>query len=417
MRYLPLCLLLALTPLFAEPPIINAAYVDEHFDSLTDAELDQMRELKIILASRSFGLNLKDGLNALKKEDPRYDIMDGYQLWNVFRAAGDPTIIPPDAFDEHRFVHFLATPHPQTKRIGQFEQVLREPPHEFAKKADVAVLFYAQAKGDPFQQYADFVDGLARDYPDLTVIYVTSGFMGPSKAEGNAQAAEFNEKVRQRYGGKAVIYDLGALLSADHRDGNFIAPEHTNDPADVHPNSYAGELIMGKGFLLALRESLKYGNATDMDTISAQKKSVETLPASHPEMQAVRRILDANGLTQKRVEDATYVTNGHITQLYLQEDGVVEITDDIGQLTRLEVLHCYGDPQQGYPLLKKISPKIGQCQQLRELVLTDNELQNLPDSLMSVPVKQLSVGGNPLSQISPEMRAWIIAHDPKSGLK
>ena len=236
----------------------------------------------------------------------------------------------------------------------------------------------------------------------------------------------FSERLRQAYRGKAPVYDLGAILSQDFRDGQVMVPEYTRDPTGVHPNQVAGELAIAKGLALALRDGLRWRRQTAAGGLVATTPSAkpvapaakaETLPAEHPEYQAVRAILDHNGLKAMRVEGQVEVRGGHVVGLFIQEAGVVEIPEAIGKLTVLERLHCYADRTLEHPFLKKISPAIGQCVALRELLINGNDLETFPAELASLKqVETLALADNRLRDLPPAVAEWAQKRDPE-GLK
>ena len=176
---------------------------------------------------------------------------------------------------------------------------------------------------------------------------------------------------------------------------------------------------MAKGFLLTLVEAFRTplpGNTQLMplktgQTVTPKK---EALPADHPDVKAVRAILDANGLTQKAVENVTAVENGRIVKLYLQECGVTKITNAIGVLTELKQLYLYADRKLPFPLLKSIDPAIGKCTKLEELLLTNNELAALPDTIINLTkLTHLSLANNHLKNLSPPVAEWAGRFDNK----
>ncbi len=147
--------------------------------------------------------------------------------------------------------------------------------------------------------------------------------------------------------------------------------------------------------------------------LSAQEAS-QTLAPDHPDYRAVRAILDANGLTKKKVEGVSVVEDGRIVELYLQEGGVRVLPDDIGRLTRLRRLHLYGDPELGLPLLEKVSPELARCADLEELLLNGNNLTSLPEQLADLrKIKILSVADNRLGPMAARLEAWLERHDPR----
>jgi len=402
----------------APAPYVNSQAIKERFDTVTAADMEMLRGKKILLVSRSFGLNLFKGLTALARQDPKYDLLSKYQRYDVFRAGGDVGVIPADAIQQFNFVHFLGTYWPHTERLKEMDRVLREAPHEFGKSVDVVVIFYHTATPALFDPYANQMAAWRTAFPNARFIYVTSGFMGPKYAKENEASHGFGEKIREEFKGKVPLYDLGAILSDDFRAGHVYCPEYSNDAAEVHPNLPAGETMMAKGFLLTLKEAFDWQptppESEAAGAAPAPAPAVETLPATHPDAQAVRAILDANGLKDKAVSGVSVVKNGRITELFLQEGGIAELPEAIGKLTALRKLHVYGDRSLPLPRLKKISPAIGQCTEIEELLLNQNDLTTLPIEITRLQkIKNLSIGDNPLSALPPAVREWAQRFDPK----
>jgi hypothetical protein len=401
----------------AAAPFIDAKAVRERFASITPQDMAMLREKRILLVSRSFGLNTRDGLQALAKQDATYDLLSAYKRFDVFKAGGDLAVVPPDAFASNRFVHVLGTFWPFTKRVEETEALLRAQPHNFASVVDAVVVFYHTANAAAFAPYAARMDALCSEFPRIRFIHVTAGFMGPKFAKENTAAHAFSEQVRERYRGKRPVFDMGAILSDDFRAGQVFCPEYSKDPAQVHPDAEAGELALGKGFLLVLRDAFRMPDATAAaipQPAAAAPVAAESLPTTHPEYRAVRAILDANGLSAKKVEGVAVVRDGHVVELYLQEGGIRTLPEEIGVLTALEKLHLYGDRNLGHPLLTSISPAIGRCTALRDLLLTSNDLPTLPGEIAKLQaLTSLSLADNRLRDLPPEVVAWATRFDPK----
>lgn len=404
-------------------PYVDSKTIKERFAEVTAEDMEQLRGKKILFASRSFGLNLHNGLRSLAAKDKRYDLLSSYARYDVFKAGGDLSIIPAEAFAKANFVHFLATYWPHTKRMEEIEQLLRKAPHEFGKTVDIVIVYFHTALPANFDSYCAKMDAMQRDFPNARFIYVTAGFMAETKAKENAAAHEWSELVRKRYKGKAPLYDLGAILSDDFRAGKAYCPEYSTDPAGVHPNTDAGQTMMAKGFLLLLRDTLHWkpgpaaaGQPGATATPNTGGAAAETLPATHPDYRAVRAILDANGLREKKVEGVSVVENGRIVRLYLQEGGISELPDAIGQLTELRVLHVYGDRSLAHPLLARISPTIARCTKLEELLINNNDLTALPSQMSVLKLKTLSLADNRLGELPADVRAWGQRLDPE-GMK
>lgn len=400
----------------AEAPYVDSKAIKERFDEITAEDMDMLRQKKILLVSRSFGLNLFKGLTQLAREDKKYDLLSSYQRFDVNKAGGDVSVIPVDALQKSNFVHFLGTYWPHTKRLEEMNRVLHDPPHEFGKSVDAVIVFYHTATPALIEPYASQMEAWRAEYPNARFIYVTSGFMGPKYTKENEASQAFGELVRERFKGKAPIYDMGAILSDDFRVGHVYCPEYSQDPAEVHPNLPAGESMLAKGFLLVLKEAFAQKPAPAAASVkpTAPVKQAETLPAVHPDAKAVRAILDANNLKNKAVDGVSVVKDGRIVELFLQEGGIVEVPDAIGELTALRKLHLYGDRTLPLPLLKKISPAIGRCTEIEELLLNQNDLTTLPVEIAGLKkIRNLSVADNHLKDIPPEVAQWIQKSDPK----
>lgn len=403
----------------AGAPYVDSKAVKERFDQITAADMDMLRQKKILFASRSFGLNLWTGLNLLAKQDPKYDLVSSYQRYDVFKAGGDVGIIPPDAFQNKNFVHFMATHWPLTKRIEEMNRLLTEPPREFGKTVDVVVIFYHTCLPEIYEPYTKAMAEWQAKFPKVRFIYVASGLSGPKYAKQNESSFAFGEKVRAELRGKVPVYDMGAILSDDFRDGHVFCPEYSSDPAELHPNLPAGEIMMAKGFLLVLKEAFAQkpaaapAVAAGAPAKDASAGKAAALPPDHPDVKAVRAILDANGLTKKAVDGVSVIENGRIVGLFLQEGGITELPDQIGTLTALRKLHLYGDRNLLLPRLKKISPAIGRCTNLEELLLTQNELETLPAEIANLQqLRNLSIADNRLHDLPPAVVKWAQRFDP-----
>lgn len=398
-------------------PHVDSRAIKERFDAITEADMETLRGKKIVLVSRSFGLNLFKGLSFLAREDKKYDLLSSYERFDVFKAGGNVGIIPADALQKKNFVHFLGTYWPHTKRLEELNSLLGSPPHEFGKSVDAVIVFYHTATPALYEPYTAQMEAWRAAFPNARFIYVTSGFMGPKYTKENEASFAFGEKIRGELKGKVPIYDMGAILSDDFRVGHVYCPEYSKDPAEVHPNDPAGEKMLAKGFLLVLKEAFAFsplpiaGGAAKSAPV---KTTAETLSATHPDAQAVRAILDANGLKDKAVEGVSVVKDGRVVELFLQEGGVSEIPDAIGTLTALRKLHVYGDRTLTLPLLKTVSPAIGKCTAIEELLLNQNDLATLPAEIAALQkIRNLSLADNRLQNLPPAVTAWAQKFDPK----
>ena len=280
------------------------------------------------------------------------------------------------------------------------------------------IFYHTGPTAAQFEYYSKKMDAMQADFPKVRFIYCASGLSGPKFANNNAKSFAFSELVRARYKGKAPLYDMGKILSDDYRVGHVFCPEYSNDPVELHPNLPAGETMLAKGFLLVLRDAFRAPwppkQLTLLQTGAVSAPKVETLPADHPDAKSVRSILDANGLMNVNVEGVSAVEGGRIVRLYIKEMGVTNIPSSIGVLTELRLLHLYGDRKLSLPLLKTIDPAIGNCAKLEELLLNNNDLTTLPDTMVNLTkLKFLSLADNRLQHLSQPVSDWAGRFDPK----
>lgn len=408
--------LMASSKVYADAPYVDSKAIKERFKNISDDDMKMLRDKKILLVSRSFGLNLCNGLRKLSKEDAKYEMLGSFVRYDIPRKGFES--VEPDAFKEHHFVHVLGTYWPHTKRMEETDDLIRKAPHEFGKIVDAVIIFFHIGTPNNFDAISAKIDAMQKDYPKVKFIYVTSGFLAKEKAKENEASFEFSEKVREKYKGKVPLYDMGAILSDDHRDGHFFCAEYSKDPAGIHPSTDLGEMMMAKGFLLVLTEAFKSdakavlpGDASKASANAPQSVAAETIALTHPDAVAVRAILDKGGLPQRTVEGVSVVENGRIVKLYLQEAGLTQLSDEIGQLTELKLLHLYGDRALNLPLLTNVSPAIAKCTKLEELLLNSNDLVTLPAQITALKkITSFSVADNPLKPLSPAVTEWVKSH-------
>jgi hypothetical protein len=413
----------------AEVPFINAKAVKERWSEVTPEDMKRIQKCKILFTSKSIGLNLVKGLGLVGKSDAAYDLMGAFQRFDVEKKGGLPAV-PADVFQSAQLVHLLGTRYPLPRRVEELDELMRQDPWKFAAQVDVVMALYAEVKPDVFPQYQKLMDGLVRDFPNVQVIHATTSIFAPGQIADRAHEGmeAYNALLRAQYRAKAPVYDLAAILSDDYRNGVVMLPEYTKDPTGVHPSLDPGMIAMGRGFILAVRDTLKWkenqttsGAATAAVTAETpanfpapEPVKAETLPATHPEYLAVRAILDRNGLSAMKVEGQTEVRGGHVVGLFIQEAGVTEIPHEIGKLTKLERLHCYGDRNLQHSYLKSISPEIGKCTELQDLLLNHNDLTTLPLEMTNLTrLTSLSLADNRLRDLPKALQEWVAKYDPK----
>lgn len=238
------------TALYAQDskaPFIDAKAVKERWSTVSPQDMEDMRKCRVLIASKSVGLNLLVGLQLLGRQDAKFNLMADLQRFDVEKKGGLP-IIPGDVFKASHFVQFLATRNPLSKRIEEVDQLMRQPPWNFGNRVDVVMIIYAEVKPDIFPAYQRLTEALSRDFPKTRFIHATSTAFasGPSNDARSKPMHEFNELLRKQYRGKAPVYDLAAILSDDSFNGESMRPEYTKDPAGMHPSSPVGEILMAK---------------------------------------------------------------------------------------------------------------------------------------------------------------------------
>lgn len=406
------------------PMYVDSKAIKDRFSTVTAEDMEMLRSKKILFTSQSFGQNMRKGLQLLAKEDKKYDWPMPTEWFKnvIWKDDGSFEInIPPDVFSKMNFVHFSVNKWPFTKRVDDMEALIRREPYTFGKTVDAVMIFYHTSSTPEkiFEYYSKKMDAMQADFPKVRFIFCASGLSGPKLAKNNEDSYAFGELVRARYKGKAPLYDMGKILSDDYRDGHVMCPEYTADPVDLHPNLPAGEIMLAKGFILVLRDAFRapwppVAKLTPVKTTESAAPTTATLPATHPDVKAVQAILDANGIKGMNWASISVVERGRIVKLLLHECGVTNLPSSIGALTELRALHLYGDRSLSKPFLKTIDPAIGKCTKLEELLLNNNDLTTLPDTVINLTkIKVLSLADNHLQNLSQPVGAWAKRFDPK----
>ena len=272
-----LLLLGVAAPLCAQAPIVGANEADNEFADITAAHMDIIRTKKVLFASRSFGLNVQDGLNVLAARDAMYSLN---KIWAINVMYGDD--IPLDVYDNYDVVNFLATYWPWTARVDEFDNFIRTRYHA---DIDAAIIFYHTAGMSVYDYYTQKMDALQADFPNIKFIYVTSGFSPVVGDPQNVASAQFGAAIRAAYQGNAPIYDLGNILST-HADGtsagDIMCAEFNINGDNIHPNSAFSEERMGRAFLMMLYKifcapGLTANAGSDQVIVDADQNGTETV--------------------------------------------------------------------------------------------------------------------------------------------
>jgi len=318
-------------------PYVNAEITRAQFSTITTAEMDELRQKKILLVSRSFGLNLVDGLARVTttdpEADPKYEFLNGYVKYDLFwdsQYGNDVQNLPEDPFSANRFVQIMCDPNFDfgenvSVRLQQLEEMLDVAPQSYAADVDVVILFYHTADNATVDGYIEYMDRLKERHPDIKFVFVTSGLSGPGYSAQNQGSMLFSDSVRLHYKDQVPLYDLNYLLNRDRDSGGVLHPNTTNppeqygltDPVGLHPDGAYGEGIMGKAFLVMLRELYFSGDCSSsappsVPTNLAAELSELTVDlvwteSSHPECGVDYYEIRRNGGTIASPTTASYV--------------------------------------------------------------------------------------------------------------
>jgi hypothetical protein len=227
--------------------------------TVTKEQLRDAAQARVFFGHQSVGANLVDGIPG------------------VYQAAGldAPTVTTDpkstsDGFFGHGYIGENGDP---LGKIADFDAIMRG---GMADKVDVAAMklcwvdFNSSTDVDAvFAAYQKTMDGLARDFPDVTFLYVTTplttessgakawikGVLGrDSNSADNVIREKYNGLMRQAYGDTGRLYDLAHLQSTapdgTHVSGEYkgapylaLAPEWASDPG--HLNAAGSQMVAG----------------------------------------------------------------------------------------------------------------------------------------------------------------------------
>ena len=238
----------------AGPPFyVGAEEADREFSRITAADMAVIRNKHVLLASRSFGLNIMNGIGLLAAENPMYQI-NRSPSYDVNNGAE----IPADVFDTYDFVHYLCTLNPDQSRtrLAEIDNLVR---NRYHGQLDAIMVEYHWCSPTAFPDYQATLDGIRRDFPHIKVIYVTSGYMLDEFYHANNQtSAQFGALSRAAYMGVQPFYDMARLLGSDEDAvwvGDFLLNQYNlNYPNgdNIHPNTAFIQKRMGRAMLLTL---------------------------------------------------------------------------------------------------------------------------------------------------------------------
>ena len=278
MKRIPFVLALALAGLLTAAPAQAATYVgtaevDQQFSQITAADMDIIRSKKVLLATRSYGLNMLDGITRLTNQDAKYGLDVGRALIN--RLSQPHSAMPTDIFTQHNVNQYLVPLNDATtgssdftERIDDLDAYLHDAPYQFGGQVDAVMLEYHVSDAATYAYYNQKMTQWKQDFPSVKFIYVTSGvapavFSNNVNSGGayNADSWAFGDLVLADHQGVDPVMDWRDLLSTDetggHTCGNNMCPQFNITGSDnnnpLHPNAAFIEERLGKALLVTLK--------------------------------------------------------------------------------------------------------------------------------------------------------------------
>ena len=115
-----LLLVVTAAPLYGQALYVGANEADNEFANITAADMDIIRSKNILFASRSFGLNVKDGLNMLAGQNAMYALN---KIWgtsgtDVYAVGQGGTVLHYDGVGWTRMRLDLRS---LTQKVGEYD--------------------------------------------------------------------------------------------------------------------------------------------------------------------------------------------------------------------------------------------------------------------------------------------------------
>ena len=238
--------------------IVGGYEVNHDFDGITDECLDLIRTKRILLGTRSIGLATMAGLRNLA-DDPKYSLtIEQYWIPN-----GE--IIPDDAFNDPKLVHFIYILTPLEERWATFESYIRSN----YDKIDVAFLYlYATRYNEQYAMYDSYTpvfDSLRNDFPNINFAIATHTLdtVASLGTKFNIIAKWYSDTVIENYAGVVPIFDLGGIESTRSDDSicqfeydgtlyRNMCQEYNENGDTIHPDTEEAVERLGKGVFILL---------------------------------------------------------------------------------------------------------------------------------------------------------------------
>jgi hypothetical protein len=189
--------------------------------TITDAELEVVKDKKILFAHMSVGGNVIQGIEEIRNDDPRYALL------KVVEYSEDSQVKSPGIY--HYLVGDNSFPDKKIRSCSE-KLIGRKTGGQF--DAFVFKFCYVDVKKDTdvnalFSSYSEFVNRVKKQYPDLKLVHVTvpltvnyrnlKGWLKFRlfRNHPNENRSEFNEKLKEAFGKSDLIYDLASLEASD----------------------------------------------------------------------------------------------------------------------------------------------------------------------------------------------------------
>lgn len=236
---------------------------------LNDTQIENITSNKIFFGHQSVGNNLVKGIQDLAEADPRLKL-------KIMKSA-DPQSVSGPAFIEFEVGQNGS---PQSK-IDGFAAILDK---GMGAQGGIAMFKFCyvdiELSTDIIRMAAAYehaINALKHKYPRLTIVHVTIPLTGreptmkrwakwllgkTTRIQLNAKRNQFNDIIRQTYGGTDPIFDL-ADVESTHLDGSrsyvnrgnesihMLAPEFTADGGHLNE---LGRRVAAERLLLTLAE-------------------------------------------------------------------------------------------------------------------------------------------------------------------
>ncbi len=281
------------------PCQVNEVYVgsweaDHEFAALTQADLELIKTKKIIIGSRSYGQNIRKGLERI--------FADKGVIFNYAqRSPAFGEIIEDNIFANYFYLSYMCDLYPLTARITEFNSFFNGSPYtsgqkniysyDFSDDVDIAMLEVVSGNYDStnpegyyqmYELYKNTMLNLKKQYPHITFIFFTNhmNFNVPDNPLTRA-SREYNQLLFNDMFGEnnlqVPLFDFADILStkADgeictyEKNGKIyrkIWPEYNRDDVEElpeHPNTEAIERRLGQGMAVLLQKVIELKTASE----------------------------------------------------------------------------------------------------------------------------------------------------------